>query len=125
MNTLNTISIRGYLAGKNIHPVKHYGYYGMYYSPIREDRNASFKVDFHKNLWKDFGTDEGGTLIDIVMHMEHCSFHEAAGKLKEKYAGMEVVFFLSRESSRQTTGTDNDYSENTTVGFQGMFLPKT
>ncbi|KAA6340634.1 DNA primase [termite gut metagenome] len=93
MNTLNTISIRVYLAEMNIHPVKHYGYYGMYYSPLREDRNASFKVDYTKNLWRDFGTNEGGTLIDLIMRMEHCSFHEAASKLEEKYTGMGVDSF--------------------------------
>ncbi|KAA6328645.1 DNA primase [termite gut metagenome] len=93
MNTLNTISIRSYLTEMNIHPVKNYGYYGMYYSPLREDRNTSFKVDYTKNLWRDFGTNEGGTLIDLVMHMEHCSFHEAASKLEKKYAGIDFDSF--------------------------------
>ncbi|KAA6315126.1 DNA primase [termite gut metagenome] len=89
MNTLNTISIRGYLSEMNIHPVN----YGMYYSPLREDCNASFKVDYTKNLWKDFGNNEGGTLIDLIMRMEHCSFREAASKLEKKYTGIGVDSF--------------------------------
>ncbi|KAA6340917.1 DNA primase [termite gut metagenome] len=85
MNILNTILIKNYLAEMNIHLIKTYGYYGMYHSPLREEHDASFKVDYTKNLWKDFGNNEGGVLIDLVMHMEHCSFHEAVGKLEKKY----------------------------------------
>ncbi|KAA6335622.1 DNA primase [termite gut metagenome] len=93
MNTLNTISIRIYLAEMNIHPVKNYGHYGMYHSPLREDCNASFKVDYTKNLWKDFGNNEGGTLIDLIMRMEDCSFHEAASKLGKKYTSINLDSF--------------------------------
>jgi hypothetical protein len=61
----------------NIHPAKDYGCYGMYYCPYREDRNASFKVDYQKNVWNDFGTNEGGSIIDLVMKINSCSFQEA------------------------------------------------
>ncbi|GAB6009381.1 CHC2 zinc finger domain-containing protein [Dysgonomonas reticulitermitis] len=86
MNMLNEISIRQYLAKMNIHPVKDYGYYGMCHCPYREDRNASVKVDYNRNVWYDFGTNEGGTMIDLVMKMENYSFHEAATKLEKEYA---------------------------------------
>jgi len=86
MNKLNEISIKQYLAKMNIHPVKDYGHYGMYHCPFRRDNNASFKVDYHRNIWYDFGTDEGGTMIDLVMKMENLSFHEAAIKLEKEYA---------------------------------------
>ncbi|MDR0332442.1 MAG: toprim domain-containing protein [Dysgonamonadaceae bacterium] len=76
------ISIRKYLHNLGIYPIKEYSHYGMYYSPFRDDRNASFKVDFNKNFWHDFGTSEGGTLIDLVMKLENCSFHEAVTKLE-------------------------------------------
>ncbi|MDR2918790.1 MAG: mobilization protein, partial [Tannerella sp.] len=75
---IKSIPIREYLNNTGIHPVKDYGYYGMYHCPYREDRNASFKVDYNKNVWYDFGTNEGGSIIDLVMKMENCSFHEAA-----------------------------------------------
>jgi hypothetical protein len=90
MNKLNEISIKRYLSGIGIHPVKDYGYYGMYYCPFRSDNNASFKVDYHKNIWHDFGTNEGGTMIDLVMKMENCSFHEAANRLERKYADVQI-----------------------------------
>ena len=83
---INQFSIRNYLADLGIYPAKDSGYYGMYHSPYREDHNASMKVDFDKNLWIDYGTNEGGTLVDLVMKMESCSFHEAVNKLERKYA---------------------------------------
>jgi hypothetical protein len=83
---IKQINIRRYLNNKGIHPVKDYGHYGMYHCPYREDRNASFKVDYDKNLWYDFGAGEGGSIIDLVMKLENCSFYEAANLLERNYA---------------------------------------
>jgi hypothetical protein len=85
LTEIKQISIRKYLADIGIQPTKEYNHYGMYHSPIRQDQSASFKVDFNKNLWHDFGTNEGGTLIDLAMKMENCSFHEAVTKLEKQY----------------------------------------
>jgi len=74
----------------NVQPIKNYGYYGMYHCPFRNDQNASFKVDYSKNLWHDFGTNEGGSIIDLVMKMENCSFHEAVNRLERKYANVQT-----------------------------------
>jgi hypothetical protein len=82
--TINQFPIRNYLADLGIYPAKDNGYYGMYHSPFREDRSASLKVDFNRNLWHDFGTSEGGTLIDLVMRMENCSFLEAVTRLEKQ-----------------------------------------
>jgi hypothetical protein len=76
LDEIKQISIRGYLGQMNIHPIKDYGYYGMYHCPYREDRNASFKVDFRQNLWHDFGTNEGGSIIDLLMKLNNCSLQE-------------------------------------------------
>lgn len=82
-NKLNQLPIRQYLAEMNIYPVIDKGYYGMYHSPLREDNNASFKVDYQKNLWHDFGLGEGGTMIDLVMRLENKTVHEAICKLED------------------------------------------
>ena len=87
---IKDINIREFLKQKGILPKKEYGYYGMYNCPFREDRNASFKVDYRKNVWHDFGTSEGGSIIDLVMKMESCSFHEAANMLERKYADAQI-----------------------------------
>ena len=77
MKKSNHISIRQYLENKSIYPAKEREYYGMYHSPFREDANPSFKVDYQKDLWYDFGADEGGSIIDLVMKMEQCTLAEA------------------------------------------------
>jgi len=81
---IKEINIREYLKQKGIYPKKDYGYYGMYHCPYREEQNASFKVDYRKNVWHDFGTGEGGSIIDLVMKMGNCSFYEAANKFENK-----------------------------------------
>jgi hypothetical protein len=86
LQEIKQISIRKYLADLGIYPAKDSSRYGMYNSPFREDHNASMKVDYPKNLWMDFGANEGGTLIDLVMRMEHCSLHEAITTLERKYS---------------------------------------
>lgn len=84
LHEIKQISIRQYLAGLGIYPAQDHSHYGMYHSPFREDHDASMKVDYPKNLWIDYGTSEGGTLIDLVMKMEHCSLHEAISMLERK-----------------------------------------
>jgi len=90
MQNIKGISIKQFLQMKGINPAKDYNYYGMYYSPFREDRNTSLKVEYQKNLWHDFGTNEGGSIIDLVMKMENCSFHEAVSKLENNTAYMHI-----------------------------------
>lgn len=56
-------NIKLFLASKNIHPFKDYNTYGMYFSPLRKEKKASFKVDYQKDLFIDYGTKKGGNLI--------------------------------------------------------------
>ena len=94
---INRFPIREYLAGLNIHLVKERGYYGMYHSPFREDRTASFKVDYENNRWRDFGTGENGSLIDLVMKIENCTNGHAM-QLLEQYIEGKYSFSFQRES---------------------------
>ena len=91
---INTFPIREYLAARGIHPAKDKGYYGLYHSPLREDRMPSMKVDYDKNLWIDYGAGEGGTLIDLVMRMERCDAGEAMRRLEQRITGMPAFSFL-------------------------------
>ena len=81
LDEIKQINIREYLGRMNIYPVKDFGYYGLYHCPFREDSNASFKVDYQKNLWHDFGTNEGGSIIDLVVHLDNCTFNDAVKKM--------------------------------------------
>lgn len=91
--TINTFPIRDYLAEKDIRPVIDRGYYGMYRSPMREDRTPSMKVDYTKNLWIDYGTGNGGTLIDLVMRLERCDAGEAMRLLEHRISGVSSFSF--------------------------------
>jgi DNA primase len=62
----NKINIAGFLMSKGIHPAKAQGNSFWYCSPLRNEKEPSFKVDRTRNLWFDFGTNTGGGLIDLV-----------------------------------------------------------
>ena len=79
----NNISIKDYLNSLGIQPVTEKGNYGMYRSPLREDNTPSFKVDYNANLWCDYGTGEGGTLIDLVMKQHGCNAYGAICRLEQ------------------------------------------
>ncbi len=92
---LKHISIKDFLSEQGIYPMKEYAGYGMYKSPFRNERNASFKVDYKENIWRDFGSKEGGSIIDLVMKMQQCSLIAATQILQNK----SHSFFLQREKS--------------------------
>jgi len=92
----NSISIKQYLSTHNIFPMKEKERYGMYRSPFHPDTNPSFKVDYRQNLWYDFGTGEGGTMIDLVMKIHQWTFPEAIRKL-EKQCFPNSFFFHGKE----------------------------
>ena len=50
MNDLKNIDIRQFLAWRGILPKYERNGYGMYLSPLREERTPSFKVDYVQNL---------------------------------------------------------------------------
>lgn len=54
----------------------------MWFSPFRDESEASFHIDRGKNLWYDHGTGEGGSIIKLIMMVKHCSCREAENFLK-------------------------------------------
>tara|TARA_R110000751_G_scaffold126574_5_gene228534 strand:- start:2361 stop:3224 length:864 start_codon:yes stop_codon:yes gene_type:complete len=48
-----------------------------YLSPLRSEKTASFKVDTDKNLFIDFSTGVGGSIIDLVMQLNDCEAKQA------------------------------------------------
>ena len=81
-DNIKNIPIWDYLKNQGTYPAKEYSGYGMYKSPFRDERTPSFKVDYNRNLWCDFGSGEGGSIIDLVMKMNKCPFIEAIEKLR-------------------------------------------
>ena len=63
------LSIIEFLEAQNIRPEKIIRDEHWYKSPYREEKTASFTVNSCKNTWMDFGTGEGGNLLDLVIRM--------------------------------------------------------
>lgn len=97
------ISIRAYLAAQGILPRWERGNRGMYLSPLRKERTASFSVSYDKNLWHDFGTGEGDSIIDLVARMEGCSEIEAARRLAIGEHGILVPIHVEALRTNEPT----------------------
>ena len=95
MNDLKNIGIRQFLAWRGILPKYERNGYGMYLSPLREERTPSFKVDYVQNLWYDFGLGEGGTLLTLVMRLERCDSREAVRRLQNGEKGDTGIASIS------------------------------
>ena len=117
------ISIRAYLAARGIKPRWERGNRGMYLSPLRKERTASFSVSYDKNLWHDFGTGEGGSIIDLVARMEGCSEVEAARRLAIGEHGILVPIHVEAlrtnepTPSRLTILSDRELTHPALLGY--------
>lgn len=92
------IPIDGYLSSIGIEPVKT-GNQLVYYSPFSNEKTPSFYVSLKKNLFNDYSSGNGGSIIDLVMLLEQCSFTEAAKKLQDKDP---LSFSFSRKERTST-----------------------
>ena len=96
----NNINIKDYLESLGILPVVDKLYYGMYHSPFRQEDTPSFKVDYGVNLWCDFGTGEGGSLIDLVMKQHDCNAYGAISRLEHGYYSADTFSFQGKISPK-------------------------
>lgn len=53
----------------------------MYLSPLREETDPSFCINLQSNTWFDFGTGEGGGVIDLVCRLSGCARRDALDQL--------------------------------------------
>ena len=104
--TIKAIPIVDYLHACGIEPAKRYNGYALYHAPYREDPNASLKVDFRQNLWHDYGTSQGGSIIDLMMRIKGCSAYEAMAHLAEgKVITLAPSFFHRATTTTATNPT--------------------
>lgn len=100
---IKRLSIREYLSRRGIQPARENARCGFYLSPLRSEHTPSFKVDYARNLWYDFGTSEGGSIIDLVMRLENYDCPEAIRRLQDGETGQGIPGFLSPGTARQNT----------------------
>jgi DNA primase len=69
----NQIDLVDYLQSIGHEPSKLRGNDYWYHSPLRNEKEPSFKVNRSKNVWYDHGLGKGGTLVDFAMEYYHCN----------------------------------------------------
>lgn len=57
-----------------------------YKSPLREEKEASFKVNRKLNLYYDHGTGRGGSIIDFGTQYHKCSIPQFLQKLSQSFS---------------------------------------
>lgn len=77
LHNIKQQSIVDYLQQQGYSPQHTRGNSYWYYSPLRNEQTASFKVNTERNQWYDFATGEHGDIIDLVCILQHCSIAEA------------------------------------------------
>jgi CHC2 zinc finger/Toprim-like len=77
----NQIDVVHHLYLLGYEPKKIKGTDHWYFSPFRNEKEPSFKVNKNKNVWYDHGLGKGGTLVDFMMEFYHCNVIEALQKI--------------------------------------------
>ena len=69
IQTAKQIRIADYLHSLGYSPIKQQGVNLWYKSPLREEAEASFKVNTEREQWYDFGLGKGGGIIELAAHL--------------------------------------------------------
>lgn len=96
----------------------HYRY--MYFSPFRDEKTPSMKIDLDKGLWHDKGFDVGGTAIDLVMRLQKdwCGGSFTASKI-DFMAACDFISSLSPDLASYRD-LSSDYSNHS--ASKGTFV---
>ena len=92
------ISIADYLHSLGCSPVKRQGANLWYKSPLREETEASFKVNTDLNKWYDFGLSKGGNIIALAGELygsDHVPY--LLGRIEEQAPHVRPVSFSFRQ----------------------------
>jgi hypothetical protein len=93
----NKVDLVEYLFSIGFTPTKIRGNNYWYLSPLRNEKEASFKIDRHKNVWYDHGAGKGGTVIDFIIAFFNCDVAGALQKLSS-YQQVPQKRFISTET---------------------------
>ena len=99
------IRIADYLQSLGYTPVKQQGNSLWYKSPLREERDASFKVNTELNRWYDFGLGKGGNIIALAAELYHTENVACLLKRIEErtpYIRPASVSFSAQQSDNRT-----------------------
>lgn len=100
---IKQISISDYLQQQGYAPARVQGIHYWYYSPLRNERTPSFKVNTERNQWYDFGSGEHGDIIDLVCALHRCTISASIRLLSgaKQVAHQEFSFGGERKISER------------------------
>ena len=103
IQNIKQIAITDYLQHQGYAPARVQGIHYWYYSPLRNERTPSFKVNTERNQWYDFGSGEHGDIIDLVCALHRCTISEAIRLLSgaKQVAYQEFSFGGERKNSER------------------------
>jgi DNA primase len=95
----NQIDLVEYLATLGFKAEKIRGNDYWYRSPLRAERNASFKVNTIRNIWYDHGEGVGGTVADFVMRFYTCDLQQALVKIGSSFSFIDSSPYRKPENA--------------------------
>lgn len=96
------IRIADYLQSLGYTPVKQQGNSLWYKSPLREETEASFKVNTELNQWYDFGLGKGGTIIALAEELYASDYVPyLLNKIAEQAPHIRPVSFSFRQQASE------------------------
>ena len=96
------IRIADYLQSLGYTPIKQQGSSLWYKSPLREETDASFKVNTELNRWYDFGLGKGGNIIALAEELYASDYVlYLLGKIAERTPHIRPVSFSFRQQASE------------------------
>ncbi len=78
-------------------------------SPFSDERSPSFMVSPVKQIWKDFSSGKGGSVVTFLMEHEHFTYPEAIRYLANKYNIEIVESEVSQEDKAEANEKESMY----------------
>ena len=99
---VKNIRIADYLQSLGYTPVKQQGNSLWYKSPLREEKDASFKVNTELNKWYDFGLGKGGNIIALAEELYATDYVPyLLNKIAERVPHIRPVSFSFRQQASE------------------------
>ena len=96
------IRIADYLQSLGYTPIKQQGSSLWYKSPLREETDASFKVNTELNRWYDFGLGKGGNIIALAEELYESDYVPyLLNKIAERVPHIRPVSFSFRQQASE------------------------
>ena len=86
INEAKNIDLVNYLSTLGFEPSKIRNNDYWYLSPLRNEKEASFKINRRLNRWYDHGLGKGGNLIDFGILYFNCSINELLQNLSDNFS---------------------------------------